>query len=108
MMMLELESYNNQNVDEYVPFVMSCIKFFDEHYQYRAKQLGNKVLNEKGHLIFYPGSSAETYKMAYNASTTVAALLGVTEKLISLDSCILKDSDSQYLQSFFNKIPPLP
>lgn len=108
MMMLELESYNNQNVDEYVPFVMSCIKFFDEHYQYRAKQLGNKVLNEKGHLIFYPGSSAETYKMAYNSSTTVAALLGVTEKLISLDSCILKDSDRQYLQSFLNKIPPLP
>ncbi|MCA5004743.1 DUF5703 domain-containing protein [Sphingobacterium bovistauri] len=108
MMMLELESYNNEDVSAYIPFVMSSIQFFDEHYQFRARQLGNKALNEKGHLIFYPGSSAETYKMAYNASTTIAALQGVTQKLVSLDTSVLKNSDRAYLQNFLKKIPPLP
>ena len=33
-------------------------------------------------LILYPGSGAETYKMAYNSTSTIAALTVVTGRLI--------------------------
>ena len=52
----------------------SCLRFFDEHYQHLAKQRGSKTLDADGKLIIYPGSGCETYKMAYNPSSTIAAL----------------------------------
>ena len=58
----------------YEPLIDECLKFFDEHYQYEALRRGAKALDSNGHLIIYPGSACETYKMAYNPSSTVAAL----------------------------------
>ena len=57
------------------------LRFFFEHYQWQAKKLGAKTLDEQGHLIIYPGSACETYKMAYNPSSTIAALRAVSEAL---------------------------
>ena len=57
------------------------LRFFDEHYQWQAKRLGSKALDENGHLIIYPGSGCETYKMAYNPSSTIAGLRAVSESL---------------------------
>ncbi len=62
---------------QYYPLVEECLRFFDEHYQYQAKKMGAKALDENGHLIIYPGSACETYKMAYNPSSTIAALKAV-------------------------------
>ena len=59
---------------KYNPLVEECLRFFDEHYQYQAKKLGAKALDENGKLVIYPGSGCETYKMAYNPSSTIAAL----------------------------------
>lgn len=108
MMMLETGNYNGDDVRPYIPFIESCLRFFDEHYQQQARQLGSKVFDQNGHLIFYPGSSAETYKMAYNASTTVAALQEVTRRMLSLSSAEIDDSLRTYLQEFQQTIPPLP
>ncbi|PRD49238.1 DUF5703 domain-containing protein [Sphingobacterium haloxyli] len=108
MMMLETANYSDADIRPYIPFIESCLRFFDEHYQYRAKQLGSKILDQNGHLIFYPGSSAETYKMAYNASTTVAALQEVTRRMLALSSAEVNDSLRTYLEEFQEKIPPLP
>ena len=57
------------------------LRFFFEHYQWQAQKLGAKALDEQGHLIIYPGSACETYKMAYNPSSTIAALRAVSEEL---------------------------
>ncbi|MBD1424667.1 DUF5703 domain-containing protein [Sphingobacterium arenae] len=108
MMMLETAHYNDADIRPYIPFIESCLRFFDEHYQYQAKKLGSKVLDQNGHLVFYPGSSAETYKMAYNASTTVAALQEVTRRMLSLSAAVVNDSLRTYLEEFQQKIPPLP
>lgn len=108
MMMLETGNYGGKDIKRYLPFIESCIQFFDEHYQYRAKERGAKVLDEDGHLIFYPGSSAETYKMAYNASTTVAALQQVTKRLLQLPDEDLDERQRAYFEGFLKKIPPLP
>ncbi|MFC3563002.1 DUF5703 domain-containing protein [Pedobacter jamesrossensis] len=82
MMILETERYDNRNIEKYLPLIESSLNFFKEHYTYLAKQRGAKTLDADGHLVLYPGSGAETYKMAYNSTSTIAALKTVIERLI--------------------------
>lgn len=108
MMMLETERYNKFDIHTYIPLIESCLRFFDEHYQYRARQRGSKVLDDAGHLVLYPGSSAETYKMAYNSASTIAALQQVTKGLLALPEGYINTESRRYFQGFLNRIPPLP
>ena len=103
LMMLEQERYAGKDVSAYIPFIESCLRFFDEHYQYLARQRGAKVFDENGDLVLYPGSANETYKMAYNANSTISALQTVLKRLIASSS-----SDSTaYWQAMLERIPPL-
>jgi hypothetical protein len=78
-MMLEAKSYAGMDISPYLPLIESCLTFFDEHYRYLASRRGRKELDGEGHLVLYPGSACETYKMACNASSTIAALRVVLE-----------------------------
>lgn len=69
------------DLDRYRPLITQSLRFFDEHYQYLAKKMGSKALTDSGRLVIYPGSGCETYKMAYNPSSTVAALRSVSMAL---------------------------
>lgn len=86
MMILETERYDKRNIEKYLPLIESSLTFFKEHYTYLAKQRGAKALDGEGHLVLYPGSGAETYKMAYNATSTIAALKTVLQRLIESPS----------------------
>ena len=103
-MMLLQKEYTNEAITKYKPFIMSCLRFFDEHYQYLAKNRGIKGLDSNGNLILYPGSAAETYKMANNATSTIAALRVVTEGLLKNTE---DKEEKEYLLSFYKRIPPL-
>ena len=104
-MMLETELYASKNISAYIPLIENGLIFFDEHYQYLAKQRGIKKLDEDNHLIIYPGSGAETFKMAYNASSTIAALQTVTKKLLL--SKYLPEERKKYFSELLNRIPPI-
>jgi len=106
-MALLLHQYNHEDISEYIPLIESCLTFFDEHYQYLARNRGTKTLDENGHLILYPGSACETYKMAYNATSTIAALKTVTEDLLDLPNHYLSDEQREKWQTFLQKIPPI-
>jgi hypothetical protein len=80
-MILETKSYNNADITRYQPLIESCVRFFDEHYRYLAQHRGRKALDGDGKLIIYPGSACETYKMANNASSTIAGLRTVLKTL---------------------------
>lgn len=79
-MILQAHSYSGIDITKYEPLIVQCLQFFDEHYQYLAKQRGVKALDGDGKLILYPSSGCETYKMAYNPSSVIAALRTVTEQ----------------------------
>jgi hypothetical protein len=106
-MMLQQKEFANEAIEKYNPFVISCLRFFDEHYQYLAKNRGRKALDSNGHLILYPGSGAETYKMAYNANSTIAALQVITGKLLKVSEQTLSAEERNYLKGFQSRIPPL-
>ncbi len=74
MMILQAHEYAGIDITAYEPLIKDCLTFFDAHYQYEASKRGIKALDAEGKLIIYPGSGCETYKMAYNPSSTIAAL----------------------------------
>jgi Domain of unknown function (DUF5703) len=108
LMMLEEERYTHKDISSCLPFIESCLRFFDEHYQYLAKQRGIKPLDGNGHLIIFPGSNAETYKMANNASSTVSALRTIGERLLQLPRQYLSPEKRKHLEGFLKRVPPIP
>jgi hypothetical protein len=103
-MMLETRRYAEKDISGYIPFIESCLRFFNEHYQYLAKKRGNKAFDANGHLVLYPGSAGETYKMAYNATSTIAALKTVLTRFLELP---LPDEKKQEWRTMLNRIPPI-
>lgn len=76
-----------------IPFVESCLRFFDEHY---------KARDANGYIVLYPGSAAETYKMANNPSSTIAGLRTVLMRLIELNG----GKDAKW-EGMLRRLPPL-
>ncbi|MBN1414732.1 MAG: hypothetical protein JW973_06505 [Bacteroidales bacterium] len=107
LMILETQRYNGDNITSYMPMIESCLTFFNEHYQYLAKKRGSKTFDERGHLILYPGSAGETYKMAYNASSTVAALHIILTRLLELPDGYLSESHRSEWETMLRRIPPV-
>ncbi len=105
MMILETERYAGKNIEKYIPLIESSLTFFKEHYTYLAKQRGAKALDANGHLVFYPGSAAETYKMAYNSTSTIAALKTVLERLIQHPT-LTQNKKAEWME-MLKTIPPI-
>ncbi|RNL52225.1 DUF5703 domain-containing protein [Pedobacter jejuensis] len=105
MMILETERYNGDNIQKYLPLIESSLTFFKEHYTFLAKQRGAKGLDADGHLVLYPGSGAETYKMAYNSTSTIAALKTVLERLIAYPG--LSEKQKEEWLGMLRTIPPI-
>ena len=109
MMALEARRYKTIDVSAYIPMIYSCLRFFDEHYQYLANKRGAKRLDGKGKLVLYPGSGGETYKGAYNATSTIAALRTVTQALIDYERGVEHSTktDVEYLEGLLKRIPDI-
>ncbi|HWV66561.1 DUF5703 domain-containing protein [Chitinophaga sp.] len=107
LMILDMERFRGKDISRYIPLIKSCLTFFDEHYQHLARQRGSKTLDGNGHLVLYPGSACETYKMACNSATTIAGLGTVTRRMLELPGRYFTDSSREQLQSLLRRIPPL-
>ena len=105
LMMFDAHLYNNEPIVPHLPFIESLLTFFDEHYSYLALRRGTNKLDGDGHLVLYPGSACETYKMATNATSTVAALKVITEKLLELPE--LYATQREHWSGFLKRIPPI-
>lgn len=108
MMILQTHFYTGNDIGDYIALIKNALVFFDEHYQYRGKLRSNKPLDENNYLILYPGSGAETFKLTYNASATIAALKAVTTALLATGTKYLTSEGKQYFEKFLSRIPPLP
>lgn len=107
LMMLETERYNVADIHQYMPFIESCLTFFDEHYQYLARKRGAKALDGNGRLVLFPGSGAETYKMAYNSNSTISALQTIANRLLNLPQGYLNKDEREKLEGLLKRIPPI-
>ena len=101
MMALEAHRYGGMDIKDYLPMIRSCLRFFDEHYQYLANQRGAKRLDGNGKLVLYPGSGGETFKGAYNATSTIAALHTVAEALMAFHY------DQEEMKALLSRLPDI-
>ncbi len=106
-MILQMHNYSGKDISKYIPLIESCLVFFKEHYEYLAKKRGKEVLDGEGHLVLFPGSAAETYKMAYNATSTIAALKTVLKELLALPKEKLSSQKRPYFKTMLDQIPPM-
>ncbi len=106
-MILETNRYAAADISQYVPLIESALTFFDEHYQYVASHRGIKKLDGDGKLILFPGSGCETYKMANNATSTVAALQTVLQTYIEVKEN-LGDTATLKWKQMLSRIPEIP
>ena len=107
LMMLDMERYNGEDISKYIPFIESCLTFFDEHYRMEAKLRGIQVLDGEGHLILYPGTGAETYKMAYNSTSTISGLKTVLTRILELPDGYLSIGQRKHWELMLKSIPPI-
>ncbi|MCE7060191.1 DUF5703 domain-containing protein [Dyadobacter sp. CY343] len=108
LMMLETERYEGRDISAYIPFIESCLTFYDEHYQMLARQRGAKTLDENGHYILYPTTAAETFKMTYNSTTVISALKVILERLLALPEKYLEKPQREQWSTMLKKVPPIP
>jgi hypothetical protein len=107
LMILEKERYTGADISKYIPLIEENLRFFDEHYQYRAKQRGVLGLDGDRKLILYPGSGCETYKMALNSSSTIAALQAVTVRLLELPKHYVDTVKRAYFEQLLTRLPEI-
>lgn len=109
-MILQAHFYTGMDIMKYEPLIIQCLQFFDEHYQYLAKKRGVKALNGEGKLVLFPSSGCETYKIAYNPSSVVAALRVVSEQFERYKAMKgFADVSAYALDSTFkNRLPEIP
>ena len=107
LMMLDLERFNGEDISKYIPFIESGLTFFYEHYQYQANSRSRSTFDGEGHLILFPGSGAETYKMAYNSSSTIAALKTILTRLLELPESYLTEDKRKHWKDVLRRIPPI-
>ena len=106
-MILETYRYDRADIEHYKPLIESSLRFFDEHYQYLASRRGRNKLDGNGKLILFPGSGCETYKMAYNASSTVAGLRTVLESYLEVKQ-MQGDTVVSPWRAMLDRIPEIP
>jgi hypothetical protein len=107
LMMLDVERFTGQDISKYMPFIESGLTFFYEHYQYQANSRSRSTYDGDGHLILYPGSGAETYKMAYNSTSTIAALKTILTRLLELPEQYLSPEKREHWEGMLKRIPPI-
>lgn len=107
-MALDCNLYADVDIAEYIPLICSSLDFFDLHYRYLARKRGICELDQQGHLILYPSSGAETYKMAYNSTSTIAGLKTVAASLIDyLSRNNAADTLISKYKAFSNELPDI-
>lgn len=107
LMMLDTETFEGRDITSYIPFIESCLSFYDEHYRMIASRRTPKLWNREGHYVFYPGTACEMYKMATNSASTIAALTVTLQRLLALPDKYLRAENRARWEEMLRRMPPL-
>ena len=107
LMMLDVQRFTGKDISESIPFIESCLAFFDEHYRYYSRNRTISEFDENGKYVFYPGTACETYKMTTNSVTTVGGLKVVLQRLLELPENYLVKANRKRWEEMLVRIPPI-
>ncbi len=107
LMMLETERYAGNNIGEYIQFIESCLRFFNDHYQYLAGKRGRKTLDGNGHLIIFRVQRPRRIKWLITPTAPLPRCGTVLTRLLELPAQYLADSSRTQWQQMLTRIPPI-
>jgi hypothetical protein len=105
-MILKYFEYTGGDISEYMSFIERSVRFFDEHYQYRCRQLTGEPLDANGHLVIYPSTSCESYNDAKNPSDLIAGLRACLGMMLKLPERYVSADDKTYWRGMLERVPP--
>ncbi len=105
---MDKQQFNGDDITKYIPLIESCLTFFYEHYQKESLKRTLQPFDGNGKLVLFPGSGAETYKVAYNASSTVAGLQVVLNRFTQLPTNYLDNGKRNFWKTVLKRIPAIP
>ncbi len=107
-MILEYFRFSGRDISAYIPFIISSVRFYDEHYQLSHRQWSGQPLDARGKLVIFPSTPGENHLNATNPADAVAGLWAVTEALEALPGSLLSAEQREYITGFRQRIPDLP
>ncbi|MHC4666146.1 MAG: DUF5703 domain-containing protein [Planctomycetota bacterium] len=107
-MILEYFRFSGRDISSYMPFVESAVTFYDQHYQFRCRQLSGKPLDENGHLVIYPSTGGESYVGARNPADSIAGLKAVLSRMLESPERYAPPEKKRQWQAMLKRVPPLP
>ncbi len=108
LMILDYHRFSGRDIAEYLPFIKSALRFFDEHYQFRNRQRSGQALDDAGKLVLFPSTAAETYKGAKNPADVVAALRAVLARMAELSAAYVSPAEKADYAAYLKRVPELP
>jgi hypothetical protein len=114
-MILQANLFNSMDVSPYLEFIEHQLMWFDLFYQQEHKRFdvfGRAGKNfasddDKGPLIIFPGSGAETYRAAYNPSSTISGLRKVLNDLLQVAPNYAVNNKTYY-EGYLQRVPETP
>jgi len=104
-MILEYHRFSGMDISQYMPFIKSAIRFFDEHYQLRQKKRSGSGLDENGKLHIFPSTSCESYRGAKNPTDLIAGLRAAIGSMLQLEEKYLSAGEKVYYKEYLRRIP---
>ena len=108
IMMLESGSYGGTDVRPYLPIALGYLKFYDQFYREQTKKLTGKELDDKGHLVIFPGNAIEMYQQTRNDACTISGLMALSKTLLDLPANVLSAGQREFCEALRKTLPPLP
>ena len=107
-MILEYQRFTGRDISAYLPFILSSIRFYDEHFQQVHRRLAGQPLDPQGKLVIFPSTPGEHHLNSTNPADAVAGLQAIAAALLALPEGILKTDERAYVADFQSRIPELP
>ncbi len=106
-MMIQYCRYSDIDIRNYLPFIESVLRFYDEHYRMEHKKRTGKELGEDGCLVLYPMNSLEAFADVTDPVEVIAGMRKVCEEILRFKGKI-PDDTRQYVEQLSKIIPEIP
>ncbi|MFN8206835.1 MAG: DUF5703 domain-containing protein [Bacteroidales bacterium] len=108
-MILEYYRYTGYPIDEYIPFIKSAIRFFDEHYRQLAKKNSGQEFTSEGKYSLYPCMALETYSgHVKNPSDVIAALTVLCREMQKMPEKYVTTGEKNEYALMSSRLPEMP
>jgi hypothetical protein len=104
-MMLEYARYSGHDISSYLPFIESTLKFYDQYYQFRCRQITGQPLDANGKLVIYPAKALETYADVKNPTDVLTGLTVILKRLLKLPESLAPKARKVAWRDLLNRLP---